>query len=299
MLHLSHICPVTAQDSGCVNCLLCRITFLVHLGRNLQAGDYMQHWKKGLGALVAIAAAAFALIAPASAGDMTTSPPPPPPKRGVYFSGIDFVEGATYTYSGIIVATNGDLARDGVLVRLYGSWVGYDLDPGDGRGLQGDAMIGYKFTRGPVWGSIFVGVDVQDFDLSPDDPTARVRGSETGFKVSGDLATVYGSPVHASIGGSYSTAFNSYWARARLGAFRNRITVGPEAIAFGNIDYEARRLGAFVTFHDLNPFSYRPFDLTFSVGHQWVGDDNGGGGLVGGFGGGEGIYGTIAFSMLF
>jgi hypothetical protein len=256
----------------------------------------MQHWKMSLRALVAIAAAAFALIAPASAGDMTTSQPAP--KRGVYFSGIDLVEGSTYTYSGIIVATNGDLQRDGVLLRVYGSWVGYDLDPGDGRGLQGDAMIGYKFTRGPVWGSIFVGIDVQDFDLSPDDPTAEVRGTETGFKVSGDLATVYGSPVHASIAGSYSTAFDSYWARGRLGAFRNRMTVGGEAIAFGNIDYEARRLGGFLTLHDLNPFNYRPFDLTFSVGHQWVGDDNGGGAFSG-FGGGEGIYGTIAFSMLF
>jgi hypothetical protein len=238
-----------------------------------------------------MAAAAFALIAPAGAGDMSSGPAP---QRGVYFSGLDLVEGSTYTYSGIIVAVNGNLSKDGVLVRLYGSWVEYDLNPGDGRGLQGDAMIGYKFTRGPVWGSIFVGVDVQDFDLSPDNPTAIIRGTETGFKVSGDLATVYGSPLYASIAGSYSTAFDSYWARARIGHFRNRITVGPEAIAFGNEDYEARRLGGFITFHDLNPLNYRPFDLTFSVGNQWVGNNGGGG-----FGGGEGAYGTIAFSMLF
>jgi hypothetical protein len=254
----------------------------------------MQLWKSGLRALVAIAAAAFALIAPAGAGDMGSSQP----QRGVYFSGLDAVEGSLYTYSGIIVARNGDLSRDGVQFRLYGSWVDFDLNPGDGRGLQGDAMIGYKFSRGPMWGSIFVGVDVQDFDLSPDDPTAIVRGTETGFKVSGDLATAYGSPIYASIAGSYSTAFDSYWARARVGHYRNRVTVGPEAIAFGNVDYEAQRLGGFITFHDLNPFNYRPFDLTFSVGNQWVNDDNGGG-LDGGFGGGDGVYGAIAFSTLF
>jgi hypothetical protein len=259
---------------------------------NLQAGAYMQLFRFGLRMLIAASAAALVLIAPADAADKGS-----PTHRGVYFSGVDVAEGSTYTYSGVIVAWNGDLARDGVLVRAYGSWVGYDRDPGDGTGWQGDAMIGYRFTRGPVWGSIFIGVDVQDYDLDPDDPTERVRGSETGFKVAGDLSTAFGSPVYASIAGNYSTAFDSFWVRGRLGLYRSRVTWGAEASAFGNIDYEAQRLGGFVTLHDLNPFQYRPFDLTFSLGHQFVNDDNNG--TFGGFGGGEGFYGAIAFSMVF
>jgi hypothetical protein len=260
----------------------------------------MQLFKLGLTMLVAASAAAFGLIAPASAGDLNTAPMQAPiTHRGVFFSGVDVADGSTYTYDGVIVAWNGDLARDGVLFRLYGSWVGYDRDPGDGTGWQGDAMVGYRFTRGPVWGSIFIGVDVQDYDLDPDDPNERVRGTETGFKVAADLSTAYGSPIYASIAGNYSTAFDSYWVRGRLGVFRSKVTWGAEGSAFGNIDYEAQRLGGFVTLHDLNPFRYRPFDLTFSLGHQFVNDDNGGGGIVGGFGGGEGLYGTIAFSMVF
>ena len=193
----------------------------------------MQLFKLGLTMIVAASAAAFGLIAPASAGDMGPAPMPAPTPRGVFFSGVDTVVGSTYAYDGVVVAWNGDLTRDGFVVRLYGSMGQYDLDPGHGTGWQGDAMIGYKFSRGPVWGSIFVGVDVQDYDLSPDDPTALVRGSETGFKVAGDLSTAYGSPIYASIAGNYSTAFNSYWARARVGVYRDKLTWGPEGVVLG------------------------------------------------------------------
>ena len=111
------------------------------------------------------AAAAFAgavmFMTPASASEPTSGGQP---IRGVFFSGVDVVDGAEYFYDGVIVALNRDLTRDGWLLRAYGSRVDYDADPGDGRGWQGDIMLGYKFTRGPIWGSIFVGADYQNFD---------------------------------------------------------------------------------------------------------------------------------------
>ena len=262
----------------------------------------MQLLRLGLKMLVAATAAAFTLIAPASAGDMNTVPPPAPTPRGVFFSGADTVQGSFYTYDGVVVALNRDLASDGFMLRLYGSYVRYDLDPdpGHGTGWQGDAMIGYKFTRGPIWGSIFIGVDTQDYDLKPDDPTSTVRGTETGFKVAGHLSTAYGSPFYAAIEGNYSTAFNSYWARARAGIYRDRLTWGPEYAVLGNEDFDAQRLGGFVTIHDITVFRMRPFDLTFSVGHQWVNDsNNNGNGNNGGIGGSDGTYGAISFSMVF
>ncbi len=257
----------------------------------------MQLFKLGLTMIVAASAAAFGLIAPANAGDMGPAPMPAPAPRGVFFSGVDTIVGSTYAYDGVVVALNGDLTRDGFMVRLYGSYVQYDLDVGHGTGWQGDAMIGYKFSRGPVWGSIFIGVDSQDYDLSPDDPTSRVRGNETGFKVAGDLSTAYGSPIYASIAGNYSTAFDSYWARARVGVHRDRLTWGPEYAVLGNIDFDAQRVGGFVTIHDITVLRFRPFDLTFSVGHQWVNDNNNG--TVSGVAGGDGTYGAVSFSMVF
>jgi Cellulose biosynthesis protein BcsS len=250
----------------------------------------MQLYKTGLGMLMAVCASAFALIAPAGAGDMSSGQP----SRGVFFSGVDGVKDASYFYDGVIVAWNGDLGRDGVLLRAYGSWLNYDRHPGTGRGLQGDLMVGYGFTRGPMWGSIFVGVDLQDYHLSPDDPTERPRGSETGFKIAGDLSTAEGSRIYAAISANYSTAFDMYWARARLGINRDKLTFGPEGIVLGDVSFDAQRLGGFITFHDLNPFRMRPFDLTFSVGHQFADDNN-----SGSSGGSDGTYGAIAFSMVF
>jgi hypothetical protein len=244
--------------------------------------------------MLAACAGAFALIAPASAGDMTTTGRP---ERAVVFSGVDTVRDSTYYYDGIIVAMNGDLGRDGVLFRLYGSKVDYDRNPGDGRGLQGDAMIGYKFTRGMMEGTVFAGVDYQDFRLRrPDTVTEDPRGSEVGFKVSGDVSTLDTSPIYASLSGTYSTAFDTYWARARVGMHRDKLTWGPEGIVMGNVGFDAQRLGGFITWHDLSVFRMRPFDITVSAGHQFVSGDNG---TVGGSGGGEGTYGAIAFSTTF
>jgi hypothetical protein len=253
----------------------------------------MQLLRLCLKMVVAASAAAFALIAPAGAGDAGSGSTP----RAVFFSGVDTVQGSFYTYDGIVVALNGDLSRDGFMVRLYGSYVQYDLDPGHGTGWQGDAMVGYRFSRGPVWGSIFIGVDTQDYNLRPDDPTAKVRGQETGFKVAGDLSTGYDQPFYASIEGNYSTAFDSYWARARVGLNRNKLTWGPEFSVLGNVDFDAQRLGGFVTIHDIQVLRLRPFDLTFSVGHQWVNDNNNG--TVAGVGGSDGTYGSITFVTVF
>ena len=219
------------------------------------------------------------------------------PIRGVFFSGIDVVDGAEYFYDGVIVALNRDLTRDGWLLRAYGSRVDYESGSDDGRGWQGDVMLGYKFTRGPIWGSIFVGADYQNFDNS-DPSNSEVQGTEWGFKVAGDLSTAYGSPIYANLSGSYSTAFDTYWVRLRAGVHRDNLTYGPEAIAMGNDSFEAQRFGGFITFHNLNPLRMRPFDLTLSGGYQFNSDDNGGG-FSTGTGGSEGAYGAIGFSFVF
>jgi hypothetical protein len=241
----------------------------------------------------------LAMVAPASSAgpDADTGERPPTTLRAVLFSGIDGVEGARYMYGGIVAALNRDLSRDGFLVRLYGSHVDFALDPGEGRGWQGDFMFGYKFARGGMWGSILAGIDYQDFKLSPDNPAENVRGTEIGVKVAGDLSTAYGSPFYAALSANYSTAFEAFWARARVGVHRDNFTFGPEGIVMGNEGFDARRLGGFITWHNLGILGLPPFDLTVSAGHQFVGGNTTT--TVGGSGGGEGTYGAISFSTAF
>lgn len=220
-------------------------------------------------------------------------------ERGVWFGGYDTVKGSDYYFDGIIVALNGNMNRDGLALRLYGSRVDYDLDPGNGRGYQGDIMLGYQFTRGITSGAIFVGVDYQDYKLSPDDPTAQVRGSEVGFAVAGNLETSRDQPYYVSLAGKYSTAFDTYWGRIRTGLNRGRFTFGPEAIAYGDTEFDAQRLGGFLTF-DLKLIPRMPLEVTLSAGHQWANDSTvGGGGPVTSVGGGDGTYGSIVFSTTF
>src|SRR6185295_6925850 len=155
---------------------------------------------------------------------------------------------------------------------------------------------GYQFTRGRIDASIYVGVDYQNFrdNSATLPPPAEVRGTEWGAKIAGDISTTEGSPFYANLSGVYSTAFDSYWARLRVGMNRDRITFGPEGIVMGNEGFDAQRLGAFITFHNLNPLRMRPFDLTLSGGHQFQNEDSSG---FSGSGGGEGAYGAISFSM--
>ena len=224
-------------------------------------------------------------------------------ERGVWYSGYDAVRGAQYAFTGGTVALNGDLSRNGFFLRAYGSWVRYELDPGHGRGYQTDLMLGYRFNdeKGKIYGGIYIGADYQNYRLDPDDPTAQVRGTEWGFKVAADLATLReGTPLYYALVGNYSTSFQTYWARARVGVNLHGVTFGPEGIVLGDVGFDAQRVGAFLIF-DLKPFpKMAPIEVGLSVGHQFVAGE--GGGVVdgvGGVGGGEGTYGGIVLTLLF
>ena len=256
----------------------------------------------GVKALVVVALATFSQAATADGmknnGGKSNNNQAEPVERGVYFSGYDVVTDSRYAYSGIIVALNGDMGRDGYFVRAYGALGDFDLNPGDGRQWQGDVALGYMFSRSSIDYEIYAGVDYQNVRLRPDDPTAEVRGTEWGFKVGAGIETEKELPYYFRIEGNYSTSFNSYWARARVGLHRGRFTFGPEASVVGDEDFDAQRVGGFVTF-DLKLPQFRPTEITLSVGHQFVSGSSNNTDGNGGIGGGEGTYGLINWSVTF
>jgi hypothetical protein len=252
------------------------------------------------GFLCGIALAAAAGVSPVMSADLKDVPQAGADgnaTRGVWFSGVDVAKDAWYGFAGAIGAFNGDLSKDGLVWRLYGSHLEYDLNPGDGKGWQGDIMLGYVFNRADYSAGLYAGLDVQNFKLSPDDPTAKVRGTEAGLKISADIETSKETlPYYANLDAVYSTAFDTYWARGRLGLNRHGFTFGPEASAFGSVDFDAQRLGAFLSYKfDVAP--HRPIEVTLSAGHQFVNDDNGNTGNS--TAGGEGTYVGIAISSEF
>jgi hypothetical protein len=214
--------------------------------------------------------------------------PPGRVDRGVWISGFDHQEDSYYVFSGITVALNGNIDRDGFALRVMGLYEDFDLDPGSGRTWQGDVMLGYLFNRRGYYGGVFAGLDVQDVRLRPDDPSADVRGTETGFKVAGYVVSDRSLPHYFNLYGHYSTAFESYYLRTRVGLSRHRVAFGPEYILAGDEDDRTQRFGGFLTF-DLK--LDRPVEVTLNAGYQWA--DDSGTGTSFGRGGGDGAYGGI------
>jgi len=209
-------------------------------------------------------------------------------------AGFDAAPQSLYWYSEAITALNRDMARDGFLLRVYGSLAVYQY-PGtvvdetiDGTLWQLDLMPGYQWVRGPTTFGGFVGFDYQQSRLSPTDPTNAVRGTATGLKVEGHYYFADDKqPVEASLVGEYSTAFDTYYAELRIGArICDKLVVGPDASVDGDTGYDAQRLGGYAKFA-FEMTKGVPLELTLIAGHQFVSS----GGT--GFGGDAGTFGTL------
>lgn len=181
----------------------------------------------------------------------------------VYADTVQLYAGATaspdsyYGYLGAVGALNGDIGKDGFLVRASGAYGSYEYSrPGatdvDGDIYAGDLMLGYQTFFGADTflsggrATLYLGGDYQNHDLTPVDPLNRVNGTEAGFKSQAELALNVTRLVSLGLAGSYSTAYESYWSRAQLGYAYHGVTFGPEAAFMGNEAYDNQRYGAFL-----------------------------------------------------
>jgi hypothetical protein len=179
----------------------------------------------------------------------------------VFWTGIDKSVGAFAEYSGFITALNGDISADGFLIRADGLYV----HTNDGQVWDGSPLVGYQVVRNGVTFSGFAG---PDFRKLPDSNITTVRGYETGFKVRGSVETDDAAQFVGNIHAEYSTAFESYWTRARVGYNLKGFLIGPEGTLVGNDSFRAQRAGAFLTI-PLAELGHST-ELTVAGGYQWV-----------------------------
>jgi opacity protein-like surface antigen len=180
-------------------------------------------------------------------------------------------------YTGVLYAPQG-MDKSGIRLSAFGL-VGdykYNGDIGEsfkGRFVSTDALVGWSnvFNNGAF--TLQVGVNYQDHHVTPFDPNNSVQGAKAGFKVQGD---VWVNPTERTLVyalGSYSTAFNTYYAVGRLGYdfLHNEVFFGPEVGGLGNDRTDQFRLGAHVS-----DIKVGPAKLTISGG--WMRERNEGGG---------------------
>ena len=194
------------------------------------------------------------------------------------------------------------MAKDGVVLRASGGLAVYEYAAPDGTGgnidgqlWQFDFMPGYQWVRRAHSIGGFIGIDLQDSELDPDDPANPVRGTAAGFKVAANYD--FGDdkqPFEASLVGEYSTAFETYYAELRLGArLIDKLFIGPAAETDGQTGYESWRLCGYGRY-EFELSGGATLDLGLAAGHQFVGGDGSAGPA-----GGAGTYGTFEITTDF
>lgn len=166
----------------------------------------------------------------------------------VTWLGGDFTDDANYAYLGGVKALNNDLSTTGYLLRGSLGVGTYEYNNGvrgiDGDNYNADLSVGYQhFFSADTRLTGYLGVSYQDYDLSPNDPSSDVDGSEVGAKIGLDFLTKVTDKVSFGILGDYSTAYDTYWSRAHVGYDFGPVTVGPEIVGLGNESFDEQRYG--------------------------------------------------------
>ena len=233
----------------------------------------------------------------------------------VTVSGGEITNGAWESYTGAYFSFNRDFNRAGLFGRIYGSYGSYEdstrlefEEEGlgrlrvDGDYWTGDLMLGYLWVRGGLDIAVMFGGEYQKRKATaifyPDEEIpfglgGRGTDNEWGFKVGASIETNGNDnrPIYFALEGTYSTAFESYYALGRIGYDFGRFTFGPEAWALGDDSGDAQRVGAFLKL-DV------PFGTTFSTiigsaGYQFSNES-----FAGEFGA-EGAYATVELRTAF
>ena len=236
-------------------------------------------WSARIAALWAFTAAACGALADDIDQDLLDRqiaghmPAGPEQARFLLFSSTDLWREGGFAHSGLLWAPSG-LDREGPVLKLmFGGgiyhYVSGALGNADVRGEQLAATLlpGWHFVRDGFAVTVFLGADVQRHRLTPDDPSAGLRGSYAGARTGFDLWYQPTATTMVAADASVSTVGPSYNVRLAAGwRVLDAFYLGPEVQAFGADDnYRQFRAGVHVT-------GFRTGDFEWSAGAGWATD---------------------------
>jgi hypothetical protein len=190
----------------------------------------------------------------------------PDAPRSEYFTGFELSDNYASAYVGGGYAFGkAGLYEPGFRLRAVGAYGRYRYDGTllvdgalipttfDGQAAYLAALAGYQFRPGSFILRLFAGIEAEDQHIAPRDPNNSVQGSELGLKLQTESWLDLSERFFLSADAAYGTAFQEYYALARLGyRFRPRLSLGLEGGALGNEEYDAGRGGGFVRANFLN-----------------------------------------------
>ncbi len=126
-----------------------------------------------------------------------------------------------------------------------------------GTALSASLLPGWRMTRDGMTVDVFAGPVVQDFRLSPNDPSSLLHGSYTGAQIAADVWYQPNAATLVMLDGSIESIAIIGSARAAFGWRASEpFFIGPEAQAIWCFDYQQFRLGAHVTAFRVNTLEW-------------------------------------------
>jgi hypothetical protein len=185
--------------------------------------------------------------------------------RFLYFGGIDLWRNGGFVHGGTLWSPDG-LDRSGFSLKLLLGAGRYQYRAGM-KEITGDQMLasvmpGWRFKAGDLEVVVLGGLDLQNHELQPDDPTNRLRGTHVGFRGNIDLWYQPTENTMASLSLSGSTLGTNIWTRAALGWRMSGMWVGPESVVYSDEHYRQYRFGAHVT-----SLHAGQVELSFGIGY--------------------------------
>lgn len=238
-----------------------------------------------LGGVAAALAAVLCVVVPARAGDRQTRPDDP---RFLLFSNTDLWRHGGFMHGGVVWSPGGNDREGFVLKAMFGGG-DYRYISGalgnvevSGRLLAASILPGWRFVRGKFIATVFGGLDMQNHRLSPDDPSASLRGRYAGVRANVELWYEPTPSTMVAADASVSTIGVSYNARAAFGwRIMERYYFGPEIQGFAaGSNYRQFRIGAHVT-----GLRTKWFEWSGSIGWTTDSDDR------------DGLYGKLGLLM--
>ena len=194
------------------------------------------------------------------------------------FSGRDIWRNGAFAHGGFIVAPSG-LDQDGLLLKimLSGGLYRYDAQNLGERVVGAEwltqVLPGWRMKRGNVELKVFMGPEIQNHHLWPDDPANRLRGYSYGLRVAAEMWYEPTAETMIAADISLSSIATSNSTRAAYGwrvleEILGGIYIGPEAQYFGSAGYRHARLGMHIT-------SMKAEDTEWSAAAGWARDSTG------------------------
>ena len=198
--------------------------------------------------------------------------------QAMLFSGRDIWRNGAFAYGGLVYAPGG-FDRDGLLLKVLLSGGLYRYDAKNrGQTVVGAEWLaqilpGWRIKRGDAEFKFFMGPEIQQHRLWPDDLDNRLRGRSFGLRVTAELWYEPAPSMMIAADVSLSTIATSNSARAAYGwrvfeEMLGGVYIGPEVQYFGSDGYRQLRFGAHVT-------TMKTEDADWSAAIGWARDSDG------------------------